>query len=95
MYLALALESLCAIACSFETYLCLSALDGDIAIGLDTLWRNTSLRVFLTLACGDDADYSIVDVYLIVAVDALASDAGRLDVEFTTIDIHDAVGLDA
>ena len=95
MYLALALDGLGAVAGAFQSHLCLSAVKGDVAVGLDALGRDAALGVFLPLAGGDDAQGAVVDNNLVVAVDALASDAGGLDVQFSAVNGDDAVGLDA
>ena len=95
MYLALALDGLGAVARAFQPYLCLSAVKGDVAVGLDAFRRDAALGVLLPLAGGDDAHGAVVDDNLVVAVDALASDAGGLDVQFAAVDGDEAVGLDA
>ena len=74
--------------------MCLSAVDGDVAVGLDALRRDAALGVLLPLAGGDDAHDAVVDDDLVVAVDALAADAGGLDVQFAAVDGNEAVGLD-
>ena len=90
---ALALDSLCAITRTFKAHLNLSAINGQIAISLDSFRRYAALRVFLAFASGDDTDHAIVDVDLIIAVDALAASTSRHDIQFTAVDSHYTVGL--
>ena len=86
VYLALALDGLGAVAGAFQPYLCLSAVKGDVAVGLDAFRRDAALGVLLPLAGGDDAHGTVVDDDLVVAVDALAAGAGGLDVQFAAVD---------
>ena len=95
MDLTLALDTLRTVARTLQAHLCLSAADGDVSVGLDTLWRNAALRVLLSLACRDDAHHTVVDVDLVIAVQTFAACTRTLDVQLATVDVDHAVGLDA